>query len=99
MKNYSPALKAALEAAAPDGGSYLAGQHQFHVELMASRDVSKALDAALKAAAPDGGSYQLGEHVFWETQHRRDNTRWGRVVHAFETAKQKIGLTGPSELH
>ena len=56
-------LEAALDAAAPDGGSWQSGQHAFFAAKANGSSDDDALHAALNAAAPDGGSWQLGEYV------------------------------------
>lgn len=99
MKDYGPALDAALAKECRDERRKYDARYAFHDVLMSTRDVHKALDSALNKAAHDGGSYESMHYTFWEVQSRRDATLWGRVVNGIEKIKEKVGLTGSTVLH
>lgn len=77
-------LHNALDAAAPDGGSWLAGEAAFVEAFLGGQTADQAYTAALDAAAPDQESWLAGwrslerdnaiedvDHGFWATVKRR----------------------------
>jgi hypothetical protein len=54
-------LIAALDAAAPDGDSWLKGQAAFYSTIEGNNDIEAGYYAALDAAAPDEESWKRGE--------------------------------------
>jgi len=67
-------LEKALNTAAPDGGSWQAGEEAFISSFNMNNDVDESLKAALTKSAPDGGSWQAGEAVFqqeWKATKQR----------------------------
>jgi len=58
------ALDASLDAAAPDGDSWLAGKSAFWWAVHNDDTFDIAIEAALDAAAPDGKSWMKGREVF-----------------------------------
>lgn len=96
MKSYNTAIAAALDAAAPDGPSWLKGRQAFHSSLMASHDVEQALNAALDAAAPDRASWLKGQEAFHETQ----SGSFGEKLNGFVgRVKSKAGLRSRAVIH
>ena len=99
MKNFTPALEAALDKECQDNDKRLSAKHQFHTVLVGGGNVHQALAAALNAAAHDGGSYVSMENTFWEVQGKRDRSWTGRIAGAFEGAKSRARLNGPTVIH
>lgn len=99
MRNYGPALEAALDKEIDDEDMRRTARHTFHTELLNGGTVHQALDAALNTVADDGNQYMSMHDTFWEVQNKREQTLLGRIAGIFEGGKAKLRLNGPTVLH
>jgi hypothetical protein len=99
MRNYGPALDAALNKEIGEQDRRNTARLTFHTVLLNGSRVYQALDAALNTVADDGDQYMSMHDTFWEVQNKREQTLLGRIAGIFESGKAQLRLNGPTVLH
>lgn len=82
------ALDAALDAAAPDQVSWIAGERTFENMRLCGDSIEESLYAALDAAAPDNGAWKAGYDRFQELYFTTQPGWWNKAKALFKRHEQ-----------
>lgn len=98
MTNNELALDAALKIAAPDGGSYLSGQHTFNECLANGVDIDTAIhEALLKATPTEWKHFQDAYEAFWTTLEPPKSTLADKIMGLGSSIKEKAHTKATSD--